>query len=118
MIRRYDMPRNNSLESGELTDTMFYILLALTEPMHGYIIMKSIETLTDNQFCIGPASLYTIIRKLLIAQLIVTHDNGDGIKKTYIITEEGLLVLKDEVKRRREMVRNAEKIFEQRGIIL
>lgn len=112
------MPRNNSLESGELTDTMYYILLTLTEPKHGYIIMKSIETLTNNQFYIGPASLYTIIRKLLAAQLITACNNEDVIKKTYIITEEGLLLLSDEVKRRKEMVKHAEIIFEQRGINL
>lgn len=112
------MPRNNSLELGELTDTMYYILLALIEPKHGYLIMKSIETLTDNQVCVGPASLYTIIKKLLSAQLIATYDNENEMKKTYIITEEGLSLLRDEVNRRKKMVKHAEIIFEQRGVNL
>jgi len=35
------MPRNDTIELGELTDSTFYILLALTEPRHGYLIMQS-----------------------------------------------------------------------------
>ncbi|HWT77098.1 MAG TPA: PadR family transcriptional regulator [Mobilitalea sp.] len=112
------MPRNNSLELGELTDTMYYILLALMEPKHGYLIMKFIETLTDGKFCIGPASLYTIIKKLLAAQLIMASDKEDDIKKTYIITEEGMQLLRDEVKRRKNMVSHAEIIFMKRGVNL
>lgn len=64
------MARVDSIEMGELTDTAYYILLSLVEAKHGYLVMKSIETITNHRFSVGPASLYTTIKKLLIAKLI------------------------------------------------
>ncbi|MGI1820735.1 hypothetical protein ACRPK6_00925 [Exiguobacterium sp. TRN 1102] len=40
------MPRTDSLELGELTDSMFYILLTLTTPRHGYLVMQFVEETT------------------------------------------------------------------------
>lgn len=56
------MARQDALESGELTDTSYYILLSLVEARHGYLIMKTIEELTDRQVAIGPASMYTRLK--------------------------------------------------------
>lgn len=82
------MPRNNSLKMGELTDAYYYILLSLIKPKHGYLIMKSIEQISQGSFSIGPASLYTSIKKLLDGDLIKL--NGDSQeKKVYIITDIG-----------------------------
>ncbi|MEH6888610.1 PadR family transcriptional regulator [Bacillus sp. JJ864] len=108
------MARNDSLETGELTDTSYYILLSLVDAKHGYLIMKTIETMTNNRFSIGPASMYTTIKKLLSAGLIKLLDDEDK-KKTYIATEEGIELLKKEVQRRREMVKHAEEILKQKG---
>ncbi|WP_078551439.1 PadR family transcriptional regulator [Bacillus alkalicellulosilyticus] len=110
------MPRNDSLEMGELTDTAYYILLSLVEPQHGYVIMKSIEELTNNRISIGPASLYTTLRKLLEAGLIDLLEENIDKKKTYVTTENGIEILKKEVDRRREMVAHAEQILKQKGV--
>ena len=40
------MSKNNTAESEELTDAMYYILLALMKERHGYAIMKYVEELT------------------------------------------------------------------------
>jgi len=97
---------------GELTDTAFYILLSLVEAKHGYLIMKSIENLTNNQFNIGPASMYTTIKKLLSAEFIeLFKEENDDKRKTYIATEKGIELLRKEVKRRKEMIRHAEQIL-------
>ena len=109
------MARNSSLETGELTDTAFYILLSLLQTNHGYLIMKSIESMTDGQFSIGPASLYTTIKKLLAAELIKRFETDLDNKKRYIATEKGIDLLKKEVVRRKEMVLHAEKLFNQIG---
>lgn len=106
------MPRMDSLEIGELTDTIFYIILALLEPKHGYLIMKSIEQLPNN-FSIGPASMYTTIKKLLAAELIEHYDDDDEKRKAYIATEKGIEVLRKEIERRKEMVKYAEQLFKQ-----
>lgn len=107
------MARTDSLEMGELTDTAFYILLSLVEAKHGYLIMKSIETMTNNQFTIGPASMYTTIKKLLAAELItlLKEEENDDKRKTYIATDSGLELLRKEVQRRKEMIRHAEQIL-------
>ncbi len=106
------MSRTDSLEMGELTDTAFYILLSLVEAKHGYLIMKSIENLTNNQFNIGPASMYTTIKKLLSAEFIeLFKEENDDKRKTYIATEKGIELLRKEVKRRKEMIRHAEQIL-------
>lgn len=105
------MSRTDSLEMGELTDTAFYILLSLVEAKHGYLIMKSIETLTNNQFSIGPASMYTTIKKLLSAEFIELYKEDDDKRKTYIATKKGIELLKKEVERRKDMIRHAEQIL-------
>ena len=49
------MARKDSINVGELTDAAFYILSSVVEEKHGYLIMKTIENLTDGKFTIGPA---------------------------------------------------------------
>ncbi|MGF9946208.1 PadR family transcriptional regulator [Priestia megaterium] len=109
------MPRNDSLEMGELTDTSYYILLSLVEAKHGYLIMKTIEVMTSNQFSIGPASMYTTIKKLLSAKLIKLCDEENDKKKTYVATDKGIELLKKEVQRRKEMIKHAEEILNRKG---
>lgn len=107
------MSRTDSLEMGELTDTAFYILLSLVEAKHGYLIMKSIEAMTNNQFSIGPASMYTTIKKLLAAECIelLAEEVNDDKRKTYIATSKGIELLRKEVERRKEMIKHAEQIL-------
>ncbi|WP_370148224.1 PadR family transcriptional regulator [Exiguobacterium profundum] len=108
------MPRTDSLELGELTDSMFYILLALTTPRHGYLVMQFVEETTRGRMQIGSASMYTIIKKLLNAELIEPMD-GDGKKKNYRITNKGRSILTDDVKRRQAMVEDACAILDMEG---
>lgn len=82
------MSRTDSLEMGELTDTAFYILLSLVEAKHGYLIMKSIETMTNNQFSIGPASMYTTIKKLLAAEFIELYKEEEDDKRKRILQQK------------------------------
>ncbi|GAA0593832.1 PadR family transcriptional regulator [Virgibacillus siamensis] len=109
------MARNRSLDMGELTDTLYYILLSLVAPRHGYLIMKNIETITDGEFEIGPASLYSSIQKLESAGLIERVDIDDQKRKTYQATDKGIQLLKMDVQRRRVMVRHAEEILKLEG---
>ncbi|MGA9287473.1 MAG: PadR family transcriptional regulator [Anaerobacillus sp.] len=108
------MPRNDSLDVGELTDTSYYILLSLMEPKHGYLIMKTIESMTNNMVVIGPASMYTTIKKLLGAELIQLHDKADK-KKVYVINDKGIEVVKKEIERKRVMIQHGEDILTKKG---
>ncbi len=92
----------------QLTDSMFYIMSALTKPRHGYAIMSLIEERTDGAITIGPASMYTIIKKLLKHEWIYLYDDSDPRRKTYLLTEKGKDVLKADVSLRKIMIQLAE----------
>ena len=64
-------------------------MAALTEPRHGYAVMSMVEETTQGDFVIGPASLYTIIKKLLAEELILLQDSSNSRRKMYILTEKG-----------------------------
>lgn len=92
----------------QLTDSMFYIMSALTKPRHGYAIMSLIEERTNGAITIGPASMYTIIKKLLKHEWIYLYDDSDPRRKTYLLTEKGKDVLKADVGLRKVMIQLAE----------
>ena len=92
----------------QLTDSMFYIMAALTKPRHGYAIMNLIEETTKGMITIGPASMYTIIKKLLNQEWIYLYDGTDSRRKTYLLTKKGREVLEEDLKLRKLMVQLAE----------
>ncbi|MEW8995280.1 PadR family transcriptional regulator [Clostridium sp.] len=102
------MPRKDSIDIGELTDSAFYILSSVIEEKHGYLIMKTIEELTNNEVTIGPASLYTTLKKLLAAGLVELNSREEENKKVYKITGLGRDMLIKEIERKKQMVKFAE----------
>ncbi|MGO5074782.1 PadR family transcriptional regulator [Clostridium sporogenes] len=102
------MARKDSIEIGELTDSAFYILASVIEEKHGYLIMKVIEKFTNNEVVIGPASLYTTLKKLLKAGLVELNPNVDENKKIYKITNKGREMLIKEINRKKQMITFAE----------
>ncbi|WP_026675248.1 PadR family transcriptional regulator [Alkalihalobacterium bogoriense] len=94
--------------SEQVTDSMFYIMAALTKPRHGYAIMNLIEERSKGAIAIGPASMYTIIKKLLNQDWIYLYDGADPRKKTYLLTDKGKEVLEENVKLRKLMIDLAE----------
>ena len=106
------MPRRDSIDIGELTDSAFYILSSVIEEKHGYLIMKTIEKFTNNEVSIGPASLYTTLKKLLAADLVELNTDTDENKKIYKITDKGREMLINEIKRKKQMVKFAENFLE------
>lgn len=105
-IERGGKMKSKSLE--QLTDSVFYIMAGFTEPRHGYAVMSLIEELTDGQVVIGPASLYTIIKKLMNESYIELYDDTDSRRKVYVLTEKGREVLKQDIDRRKTMVEFAQ----------
>jgi len=91
----------------------FYILASLIKEKHGYLIMKTVEELTNNKVIIGPASLYTTLKKLLKAGLIELNPIVDEQKKVYKITNQGKDMLVKEIERKKEMVKFAEYFLEE-----
>lgn len=91
----------------QLTDSVFYIMTGFTVPRHGYAVMSLVEELTEGQVVIGPASLYTIIKKLMKEQYIELFDDSDSRRKVYALTQKGRDVLEADIERRKKMVQFA-----------
>lgn len=92
----------------QLTDSVFYIMAAFAQPKHGYAVMSEIEELTGGEVKIGPASLYTNIKKLLGEEYIVLYDESDSRRKVYTLTDKGRAVLGHDLVRRQKMIHFAQ----------
>lgn len=93
-----------------MTETIFYTLLALLEPNHGYGIMKFVRELTNERVKMGTGTLYTMLGRLVDDQMITVVNEEDG-KKTYQITEDGQTLLLQEQERLRQQYENGAKIL-------
>ena len=101
------------MENIALTEAVYYILLSLNEPLHGYGIMQNAEKLSNGRVKLAAGTLYGAINTLLEKGWItsVPGDSGDR-KKEYVITDEGKEVVKKELERLRELVKNGEELLE------
>jgi len=82
-------------EFETLTPQMYYILLVLMQPRHGYEIMNEISRLTDGQINVGAGTLYTLLARFE-AEGYITLKNIVDRKKIYKITNAGKRKLKEE----------------------
>ena len=97
-----------SFERGALTEAVFYILLSVHEPMHGYAIMQKIERLTAGRVTLGAGTLYGAINALVEKQWIAAVSGGRSTrKKEYIITEAGRTAFAGELERLKELLHHA-----------
>jgi len=97
---------------GALTEGVFYILLALTKPRHGYGIMQFVKELSGGRVILSPGTLYGALNTLSDKGWIeIFKADENSPKKEYIITNNGHEVLKNEVLRLRELLNQAERIM-------
>jgi len=105
------LPKLDYYSQGQLTDHAYLVLLTLTAPCHGYLIMQRIEEMTGGGVRIGPASLYTTLKKLGDADLIRLIAEDDA-KKVYEITKNGLAALRVEIEKRERYAGYGKKAME------
>jgi DNA-binding PadR family transcriptional regulator len=84
-----------------LTETTYYILVALLEPGHGYYIMQKVEELSNGKVRIAAGTMYGATDNLLKQKLIQAVPSEEKRRKTYVITELGKEVLHNEAERLR-----------------
>ena len=94
-----------SYSGGPMTEAMYYILLALMNPNHGYQLMAAIVQVSNGRIKMGPGTLYGVLTRLQKDNLIEILSD-DGRRKTYAITEEGRAALKADYERLKDMVRD------------
>lgn len=100
-----------SQDRGALTEAVYYILLALHAPMHGYGIMQFVKELSRDRVNLGAGTLYGAINTLLEKGWIKAIPNeSDSRKKEYEITSIGKSVVLDEIDRLQELIDNGKAI--------
>jgi DNA-binding PadR family transcriptional regulator len=101
-----------STERGALTEAVYYILLSLLMPMHGYGIMQNVKALSHDRVILGAGTLYGALNTLLEKQWIeAMAGEKDSRKKEYQITELGQSIIAGEIMRLEELVANGKKIM-------
>ena len=90
-------------EQGPMTEAMYYILLALLRPGHGYGMMQRIRELSGGRLVMGPGTLYGVLGRMNKEGLIVLTGE-DGRRKNYAITEAGKNALLLEYRRLKRLV--------------
>jgi DNA-binding PadR family transcriptional regulator len=100
-----------------LTEALFYILLAVRTPNHGYGIIQDISAMTGGRVTLGPGTLYGAINSLLSKGWIrlYSEDTESRKKKEYLLTSRGAEVFHNEVQRLNELIKNAKKMDEGRS---
>ena len=98
--------------NNALTEAVYYILLALVEPLHGYGIMQRTAQISGGRLVISAGTLYgalsTLMDKGWIEQLEVVADSR---RKEYKISVTGRVVLEQELARLEELVTNGKQIL-------
>ena len=101
-------------DKAPLTETVYYILLALYKPLHGYGIMQKVSELSNNRIDMGAGTLYGAINTLLSKNWIEpVISNEISRKKVYIITDKGISVLQNELLRLKELINNGSSILNE-----
>ena len=89
-----------------MTETAFYILLSLTEPRHGYGIIKHVAEITKERIHLGSGTVYGTLTKMQKSDIITIY--ADERRKTvYEITRIGRKVILAEIERLKELHENA-----------
>ena len=95
------------INTPALTEAVYYILLSLMQPLHGYGIMQNVEQLSSGRLRLAAGTLYGAISSMLDKGWITALDGAaDSRKKEYVITDAGEAVLRGEYRRLRELVDN------------
>lgn len=93
-----------------LTEAVYYILLSLTEPLHGYGIMQKAEQLSSGRVRLAAGTLYGALNTLLEKGWIAAGPQ-EGRQKRYQLTPQGREALLGELDRLRELVANGETLL-------
>ena len=100
------------MPNAALTEAVYYILLSLKEPLHGYGIMQKVESLSSGRVRLAAGTLYGALNTLLDKGWIEALPGPtDSRRKEYKVTEAGLCMVRAELDRLRELLLNGETIL-------
>ena len=91
-----------------LTEAVYYILLSLLTPRHGYGIMQNVASLSGGRVHLAAGTLYGALNTLQEKGWIRALPGAeDSRKKEYELLSEGKDALLGEIERLRELLRSA-----------
>jgi DNA-binding PadR family transcriptional regulator len=97
-----------------MTETTYYILLSLLEPLHGYGIMQRVQELSDGMVEIAPGTMYGALENLKKQKLIDQVDEGDEKRrKVYALSDLGRQVLRMEFNRMQRIIEISSTLLEK-----
>ena len=99
--------------TSALTESVFYILLSLDSPLHGYAIMQHIKSITNGRINMGAGTLYGALSVLLERGYIEELQSADPSRREYRRTKAGTAVLEGEIHRLHELLHNADLYFKE-----
>jgi DNA-binding PadR family transcriptional regulator len=96
-----------------LTETTYYVLLSLCEPLHGYGIMQRVKELSRGHVDIAPGTLYGALENLKNQRLIdLLSEEPEKRRKVYALSDLGRQVLGMEYERLQQLVAVSAPIIE------
>lgn len=96
---------------GSMTEAMYYILLALRRPGHGYGMMRRVRELSGGRLEMGPGTLYGVLSRMCREGLIV-FTGEEGRRKNYALTPAGREALEAEYARLKRLVEDGRMLEE------
>lgn len=96
------------MSTAALTEAVFYILLSLDAPLHGYGIMQNVERLSGGRVRLAAGTLYGALTTLTERDWIEAVGEDEGRRKEYRITPEGRAAVRAELARLQELTANGE----------
>jgi DNA-binding PadR family transcriptional regulator len=92
------MLRDDTNKYLPLTESTYYMMLTLIEPLHGYAVMKKVEEISKGTVKVGPGTLYGAFTLLEKEGLIIKVKEEDR-RKSYVLTPKGKNLLMNQIKR-------------------
>lgn len=86
-----------------MTEAMYYLMLAMRTPAHGYQLMATVREISHGRVTMGPGTLYGLLRKMEKTGLALQTEI-EGRRKIYRLTAEGEAALRAEYGRLQAMV--------------
>ena len=104
------------MSTAALTEAVFYILLSLDAPLHGYGIMQNVERLSGGRVRLAAGTLYGALTTLTERGWIEAVGEDEGRRKEYRITPEGRAAVRVELARLQELTANGEALTRDLGV--
>ena len=102
------MPRE---QFQTLSEPMYYVLLALMDECCGIDVMNKVSDISKGRVVVGPGTVYAMLDKF-VKSGVIWMTVCEGRKKSYIITDYGIELLKAEFARTLTLYSDSKELLE------